>query len=120
MGITRMKRTLFASLFVIAVLSAMPALADEKSRMIFATQESGTFYYSLGAGFSKLLSRDLERKVTVQPCSGSSVYLLLLDNGEAALGFSSSLDSGDGYRGVRRTPLGNLRAIARIWSPRVA
>ena len=80
-------------------------------RLIFATQEAGTSYHAFGTGFSALLTEKLGRRVTVQPYGGSTVYLPLVDNGEAALGFISSIDGGNAYsaRGLK-----NLRAIARI------
>lgn len=80
-------------------------------RMIFATQEAGSSYHTLGSGFATMLTEKLGRTVTVQPYGGSTVYLPLVDNGEATLGFISSIDGGAAYteRGLK-----NLRAIARI------
>jgi len=80
-------------------------------RMVFATQEAGSSYHTLGTGFAKMLTEKLDRPVTVQPYGGSTVYLPLVDNGEAALGFISSIDGGAAYteRGLK-----NLRAVARV------
>ena len=99
-------------------LSADPAAAEGKG-MVFAAQEAGTAFYTIGSGFAKLLGEKLNRRVAVQPYSGSSVYLPLLDSGEATLGFSSTMDANDAYKGTDRAALKNLRTVARIWPLRV-
>ncbi len=112
-------RTLLVAGAVVIGLSAAANTASAQ-RMIFATQQAGTIYYLLGSGFSKMLTEQLKRKVTVQPYSGSSVYLPLLNNGEATLGFSSSLDAGTSYAGEGRSALKKLRLVARIWGLKTA
>ena len=112
-------KTLALGAAIGVALASSPADAAG-GRMIFATQESGTMYYTLGTGFSKMLSDQLQRRVTIQPYSGSSVYLPLLDNGEAALGFSSSLDANAAFTGEGREALKKLRAVARVWPLKVA
>lgn len=100
---------------------ALPASAFAQGKgMVFATQEAGTAYYTIGSGLAKILGEKLKRRVAVQPYSGSSVYLPLLDSGEATLAFSSTLDANDAYKGEGRAPLKGLRAVARIWPLRVA
>ncbi len=101
-----------------APLQPSPAAAQGKG-MVFATQEAGTAYYTIGSGLAKILGEKLNRRVAVQPYSGSSVYLPLLDSGEATLAFSSTLDANDSYKGEGRSPLKDLRAVARIWPLRV-
>jgi TRAP transporter TAXI family solute receptor len=99
---------------------ALPAAAFAQGKgMIFAAQEAGTAYYTIGSGLAKVLGDKLNRRVAVQPYSGSSVYLPLLDSGEATLAFSSTLDANDAYKGEGRSPLKGLRAVARIWPLRV-
>lgn len=104
----------------VVIGAASWASTASAQRMIFATQQAGTMYYTLGSGFAKMLSEQLKRRVTVQPYSGSSVYLPLVDNGEATLGFSSSLDAGSSYAGEGRSPLKKLRLVARIWGLKTA
>lgn len=99
-------------------LSTTPAGAQGKG-MIFAAQEAGTAFYTIGSGMAKLLGEKLNRRVAVQPYSGSSVYLPLLDSAEATLGFSSTMDANDAYNGTDRAALKNLRTVGRIWPLRV-
>jgi TRAP transporter TAXI family solute receptor len=99
-------------------LASGPALAQGKG-MVFAVQEAGTAFYTIGSGIAKLLGEKLDRRVAVQPYSGSSVYLPLLDSGEATLGFSSTMDASDAYKGTDRKAMKELRTVARIWPLRV-
>jgi len=117
---SRLFGTAVAAGIATGTVLAMAAPAAAAERMIFATQQSGTMYYTLATGFSKMLTGKLGRKVAVQPYSGSSVYLPLINAGEATLAFSSSLDAHAAYQGTDRKALKNMRAIARIWPLKVA
>jgi TRAP transporter TAXI family solute receptor len=120
-----MARTLTRRSALAAITAGAIALTTAQanaagSRMIFATQESGTIYYALAVGFAKLLTEKLGRTVAVQPYSGSSVYMPLINSGEATLSFNSSLDAYRAFNGTDRKALKNLRAVARIWPLKVA
>jgi uncharacterized protein len=115
------RRTVLGAAIAAAVCGTALNAAMAQQRMIFATQDPGTLYHTLGGGFAKLLSDQLEHQVTIQPYGGSSVYLPLIDNGEADLGFSSALDAGAAYNGEDdRAPLTELRALARVMGLRTA
>jgi len=116
----KLSRRLFAAALAAGSALGTVASASAAGRLIFATQQSGTMYYTLATGFSKMLTSKLGRKVAVQPYSGSSVYLPLINSGEASLAFSSSLDAYPGYNGTDRKALKDMRAIARIWPLKVA
>jgi len=116
----RMTRRLFAAALAAGVTLGMTTASNAAERLIFATQQSGTMYYTLATGFSKMLTAKLKRKVAVQPYSGSSVYLPLINSGEATLAFCSSLDAYAGYNGTDRKAMKDMRAIARIWPLKVA
>lgn len=100
-------------------LAGGPAAAQGRS-IVFATQETGTMFHTVGSGLAKLLTEKLGRRVAVQPYSGSSVYLPLLDSGEVQLAFSSNLDVDAAFKGTDRAPLKNLRSAMRLWPLQVA
>ena len=54
------------------------------------TNPQGTVFYSVGSAVGSKLTEALNRPVLAQPYAGSSVYLPLIENGELALGFSST------------------------------
>jgi len=95
---------------------ANPAQAQLK-RITIGSNPSGSVFFLLATGFSKLLQEKLKIKATAQPHSGSSVYLPLMDNGEITLGLNNSMDSVAAYTGkapFKRTHK-NVRALARVW-----
>lgn len=111
MRIRNWNRALTAAAAAALVFAGVGGAAAEGKRLIFATQEAGSSYHTLGTGFATMLTEKMGRSVTVQPYGGSTVYLPLVANGEAALGFISSIDGGAAYaeRGLK-----DLRAVARI------
>ena len=98
--------------------SAMTASAA--GRLTLGTNPQGSIYYTIGGGIAAALQDKLSRQVTVQPFTGSSVYLPLISAGEVNMGLNSSLDLGGARRGENGKPLENLRVLARIWPLKVA
>ncbi|WP_340161452.1 TAXI family TRAP transporter solute-binding subunit [uncultured Hoeflea sp.] len=95
--------------------------ASAQSRITIGTNPQGSLYYTIGGGMAAALQERLKRQVTVQPFTGSSVYLPLIAAGELTLGLNSSIDINDSYSGTGgKKPLDNLRVVARLWPLRMA
>lgn len=95
--------------------------AAAQGRITLGTNPQGSLYYTIGGGMAAALQEGLGRQVTVQPFSGSSVYLPLISAGEVTLGLNSAIDTGGWYRGDEGgAPLSNLRVAARLWPLRQA
>ncbi len=111
-----------ASLTVaIGFVAVSTVFANAQSRITLGTNPQGSIYYTVGGGIAAALQDALNRQVTVQPYTGSSVYLPLVANGELTLGINSSLDTGGVYRGdygSKAEP--KLRMLARLWPLRIA
>jgi TRAP transporter TAXI family solute receptor len=99
-------------------LTATTALAAD--RYTIGTNPQGTVYYTIGGGIAAALQEKLGKQVTVQPNSGSSVYLPLISAGEISMGLNSSLDLGEARAGGFGKPMTNLRVLARLWPLHVA
>lgn len=99
-------------------LTATTALAAD--RYTIGTNPQGTVYYTIGGGIAAALQEKLGKQVTVQPNSGSSVYLPLISAGEISMGLNSSLDLGEARAGGFGKPMTNLRVLARLWPLQVA
>lgn len=106
------------------VLAGMMSLAASTTlaadRFTLGTNPQGTVYYTIGGGIAAALQDKLGKQVTVQPYSGSSVYLPLISAGEVSMGLNSSLDLGEARAGEFGQPMTNLRVLARIWPLTVA
>ena len=102
----------------VALAPGMPALAQAK-RITIGTNPAGSIYYSLGGGMAKVLTEKMGVQAIVQPFTGSSVALPLVNSGELTSSLASTLDAGFSYRGEgpwEGKAMKNLRAMARIFS----
>lgn len=113
--------THYVKILAVGAVAASMALANpaqaKLKRITIGSNPSGSVFFLLASGFSKLLQEKLDIKATAQPHSGSTVYLPLVDNGEITLGLNNSMDSGAAYKGNKpfKKALTNVRAIARVW-----
>ncbi len=102
----------------VALAPSMPAFAQIR-RVTIGTNPAGSIYFTLGGGLAKILTEKMGVQAIVQPYTGSSVYLPLIDNAEVTAGLSSTLDSGAAYRGdgeYKGRAMKKLRSLARIFS----
>lgn len=105
----------FGAAMLAVVLGLTANLSHAENRYTLGTNPQGTIYYSIGGGIAAALQKRIGKPVTVQPFTGSSVYIPLIGAGELTMGLNSSLDLGDWYRGENGKPIKNLRVLARIW-----
>ena len=104
-----------------AAVAATAGHATAQGRITIGTNPQGSLYYTIGGGMAAALQEALQRQVTVQPFTGSSVYIPLIAAGEVTVGLNSSIDVGAWYRGdYDAEPITSLRALARLWPLRQA
>lgn len=95
--------------------------AAAQGRITIGTNPQGTLYYAVGTGIAAALQDRLGRQATVQPFTGSSVYIPLIAEDEVTLGLNSSIDVGAWYRGeYDNPPYTQMRVLARLWPLRQA
>ena len=58
------------------------------------TNPAGTVFFALAGGLSKVISDAAPFQAVVQPYTGTSTFLPLLDNGELDLGVVNAVDMG--------------------------
>lgn len=85
------------------------------------TNPQGSLYYAAGSATAKVLTEHLKIPVRVQPHSGSSTFLPLINAGELELGLNNSNDVRLAYRGIKPfIPTPNLRLASVLFVLRVA
>ncbi|MDF0595332.1 TAXI family TRAP transporter solute-binding subunit [Psychromarinibacter halotolerans] len=95
--------------------------AAAQGRVTIGTNPQGSLYYTIGSGIAAVLQEEMQRPVTVQPFTGSSVYLPLISAGEVTVGLNSAIDAGGWYTGeTSGEALSDLRVLARLWPLRQA
>ncbi len=90
-------RVLVALSFAALLVPVTPAAAQKVVSV--GTNPPGTVFYAIGSGLSKVVSDAGAVRMTVQPYSGSSTFLPLLNTGELELGVVNAVDMALTYRG---------------------
>jgi TRAP transporter TAXI family solute receptor len=87
----------------IAVLAALvvlsPLAVAAQQAVSIGTNPAGSVFYAVGSGLAKVVSDDGKVKMSVQPYSGSSTFIPLLDTGELEFGVVNVVDMALAYRG---------------------
>ena len=70
------------------------------------TNPAGTVFFALAGGVAKVISDAAPFQAVVQPYTGTSTFLPLLDSGELDLGVVNAVDMGLAYQGPARFKIG--------------
>ncbi len=84
------------------VAFAQPAWAQKLPRSVtIGSNTPGTLFYSLAGGLAKVVSVKSPMQATVQPYTGTSTFLPLMNNGELDFGIVNAVDMGMAYVGPK-------------------
>ena len=72
-----------------------------RRRRPLASNPAGSLFYSVASGLAKVISGAGPMQAVVQPYTGSSTFLPLLDNGEIDFGIVNAVDMGMAFQGPR-------------------
>jgi hypothetical protein len=102
---------------VIGIVVAVTILAGTASAQTigFGVNPQGSLYHRVGVAISKLMNEKMEIKARVQPYSGSSTYIPLLNRNElhfALVNVSDGVNAREGITNFKGRPQTNLRLIS--------
>jgi TRAP transporter TAXI family solute receptor len=110
-------------LVVFSVVFTQAALAQPLPRsVVIGTNPPGTVFYALAGGLAKVVSDAGPIPATVQPYTGTSTLLPLLNNGELDFALVNGVDMGMAYAGPQKVKVGgkndfphspNIRLVMR-------
>ena len=86
-----------ATLMALALVMARPALGQKTATL--GTNPPGSVFYAIASGLTKVASDGGGVQLTVQPYSGTSTFVPLLESGELELGVNNAVDMGLAQRG---------------------
>jgi TRAP transporter TAXI family solute receptor len=87
-------------LLAAALLAAVGPVAGQMPKQVtLATNPPGTTFYAVASGLAKVVSGAAGFTMTVQPYTGTSTMLPLLNTGEVDFGLVNAVDMGLSYRG---------------------
>jgi TRAP transporter TAXI family solute receptor len=89
------------------VLLAFRSGAQQLPRSVtVGSNPPGTVFYALASGLSKIASDGAPFQMVVQPFTGTSTFLPLLDSGEIDFGINNAVDMALSYQGPERLKIG--------------
>ncbi|HEY6200779.1 MAG TPA: TAXI family TRAP transporter solute-binding subunit, partial [Candidatus Binatia bacterium] len=103
-----MRGTIVGPAFVAAALLFFAASGwTQTPRTVgIGSNPAGTIYYALASGLANVVTGSAPFQMTVQPYTGSSTYLPLIDNGELEFGMVNAVDMALAYNGPDRLKIG--------------
>ena len=84
------------------------------------TNSPGTVFYALGSGLAKVVSAAAPFQMGVQPYTGTSTFLPLLNSGELDFGVINAVDTGLAYQGPQRLKVGGRNPFPHVINTRLA
>ena len=83
------------------------AQAQQPPRAVtIASNPAGTVFYAVASAFGKVVSESTSFQMTVQPYTGTSTFLPLLNSGEIDFGVNNAVDMALSYQGPERLKIG--------------
>jgi TRAP transporter TAXI family solute receptor len=98
-------KTIAGIILSLAVLLSQTTWAQLPKSAVIGTNTPGTVFYALAGGLAKIASEG-PVQTTVQPYSGTSTFIPLLNNGELDFGIVNGVDMGMAYQGPKRLKVG--------------
>src|SRR6266705_4106202 len=120
----RRRWTMFG--FLVAATTALllcnvnPVKAQKLPRSVtIGSNPPGSVFYALASGLAKVVSESTPMQMAVQPYSGTSTFMPLLNSGELDFGINNFVDMALAYQGPERLKIGGQHPFPHIPNVRV-
>jgi TRAP transporter TAXI family solute receptor len=107
---------------VIISCSALIANSDAQklpASTTIGTNPAGSVFYAVGAGIAKVISDAGKMQSVVQPYTGTSTLLPLLDSGELDFAIINAVESNLSYQGPNRLKIGGKNPLPHVPNARL-
>jgi uncharacterized protein len=99
----------------IALFNTTPVKAQNLPRSLtIGSNPPGTVFYALASGLAKVVSDATPMQMTVQPYTGTSTFMPLLNSGELDFGINNFVDMALAYQGPERLKIGGQNPFPHI------
>ena len=100
---------------IMVLFSLFPAKAQKLPRSLtVGSNPPGTVFYALASGLAKAVSEATPMQMAVQPYTGTSTFLPLLNSGELDFGINNAVDMALSYQGPERLKIGERNPFVHI------
>ena len=112
------------NLFIVANITTALLLGDLveaqlPSSTAIGTNPAGTVFYAVASGLASVISGAGPMQSVVQPYTGTSTFLPLLDNGEIDFGVVNAVDMSLAYQGPMRLKVGGRNPFPHVPNTRL-
>lgn len=106
---------------VVALLLTLNSADAQKlpPSTLIGTNPAGTAFYAVAAGLAKVISGAGAMQSIVQPYTGSSTFLPLLDSGELDFGIVNAVEMNLGYQGPTKLKIGGKNPLPHVPNTRL-
>jgi len=102
-----------STVLALALLAHVSADAQQIPRSVtVAANPPGTVFYALASGMAKVVSEGAPFQMVVQPYTGTSTFLPLLNTGEIDFAVNNAVDMALSYQGPERLKIGGRNPFA--------
>jgi len=107
-------------MLVLFLLGVRDVQAQQPPKSVtVGTNPAGTVFYALAGGLANVISGAAPFQAVVQPYTGTSTFLPLIDNGELDLGVVNAVDMGLAYQGPARFKIGGRNPFPHVPNTRL-
>ena len=110
-----LSRFLIAAAVILVLPNIAPIEAQNLPRSVtVGSNPPGSVFYALASGLAKVVSEATPMQMTVQPYSGTSTFMPLLNSGELDFGINNLVDMALAYQGPERLKIGGKNPFPHI------
>src|SRR5262245_60104294 len=108
------------SVFVLLQLPADTARAQQFPKSVtIGTNPAGTVFYAVGGGVASVISGGAPFQAVIQPYTGTSTFLPLLDSGQIDLGIINAVEMNLAYQGPARFKVAGRNPLPHVPNTRL-
>jgi TRAP transporter TAXI family solute receptor len=105
--------------FLIQILATAPHAQQPPKSVTVGTNPAGTVFYALGGGLASVISGAAPFQAVIQPYTGTSTLLPLLDNGEIDLSIINAVEMNLAYQGAARFKVSGRNPLPHVPNTRL-
>jgi TRAP transporter TAXI family solute receptor len=111
--------TALSILIALLFLNVSAGAQQLPKSVTIGTNPAGTVFYPVAGGLASVISGGAPFQAGIQPYTGSSTFLPLLDNGEIDFGIVNAIESGLSYQGPARLKVGGKNPLPHVPNTRL-
>ena len=108
------RRTLTAAVSTLLLTIGSAGAQKLPASTTIGTNPAGTVFYAVSAGLAKVISGAEPMQSIVQPYTGSSTFMPLLDSGELDFGIINAVETNLGYQGAAKLKISGKNPLPHV------